>query len=85
MARELSLAVRISGQLAASFRGAVSAAKSGLSGLGRSGRAQAAGVAAASRAGRAACLMTGEAARSAHLSIMGCSQLALPAATAAAG
>lgn len=85
MARELSLAVRISGQLAASFRGAVSAAKSGLSGLGRSRRAQAAGVAAASRAGRAACLMTGEAARSAHLSIMGCSQLALPAATAAAG
>lgn len=85
MARELSLAVRISGQLAASFRSAVSAAKSGLSGLGRSGRAQAAGVLAASRAGRTACLMTGEAARSAHLSVMGCSQLALPAATAAAG
>ena len=85
MARELSLAVRISGQLAASFRGAMSAAKSGLSGLGRSGRAQAAGLLAASRAGRTACLMTGEAARSAHLSVMGCSQLALPAATAAAG
>lgn len=85
MARELSLAVRISGQLAASFRSAVSAAKSGLSGLGRSGRAQAAGVLAASRAGRTACLMTGEAARSAHLSVMGCSQLALPAATVAAG
>ncbi|WP_303236885.1 phage tail tape measure protein [uncultured Bilophila sp.] len=85
MARELSLAVRISGQLAASFRGAMSAAKSGLSGLGRSGRSQAAGLLAASRAGRAACMMTGEAARSAHLSVMGCSQLALPAATAAAG
>lgn len=80
MARELSLAVRISGQLAASFRGAMSAAKSGLSGLGRSGRAQAAGVIAASRAGQTACMVTGASARATGASITELSRQAFPAA-----